>query len=90
MPGAVPVVANTSVILSPLDATKHNTPDSEAVQAKVVPVMLLVNPIAVGEPEQMACIEGVATTSGMRSTVTVAVPIIKLLQIPTVLVAITK
>ena len=49
------------------------TPDCTTVQAKVVPVTLLLSATEVAVPEQIVCDAGVAVATGLGLTVTTTV-----------------
>ena len=63
-PETFPVVFRIWAIKFPLPAVAPETFVAEAVQLKVVPGMA-VNAIAVGFPEQIVCVAGVANATGV-------------------------
>jgi hypothetical protein len=56
-------------MVDPEDVVAPETPDCTTVQAKVVPVTLLVRAIEEAIPEQIVCDAGVVVATGMGFTV---------------------
>jgi hypothetical protein len=56
-------------MVTPEDAVAPETPDCTTVQAKVVPVTLLVRDTEEAVPEQIVCVAGVAVATGVGLTV---------------------
>ena len=65
----MPVAVTVWAMVAPEDAVAPETPDCTTVQAKVVPVTLLVSATEVAVPEQIVCEAGVAVATGLGLTV---------------------
>ena len=66
----MPVAASVWAMVDPDAAVAPETPDCTTVQAKVVPVTLLLRAIEEAVPEQIVCDPGVAVATGIGFTVT--------------------
>jgi hypothetical protein len=71
VPALVPVVNKVCEIVAPLPADAPETPVGVAVQLNIVPGILLESVIAVGSPEQIVCVVGLAVAMGSGLIVTV-------------------